>query len=83
MKKNDIVKGGVYASGGKIRKVRVVVDIGDYPLYSSQEDRDCVKYEILHDGFDRPQKSGRFGVSTRTAFAYWAKERVGFIEQES
>ena len=80
MKKTDIVKGGVYASGGKRRVIRKVLDVGDFPLYDSQEDRDCVKYELLHDGYDRPQMAGRIKCCTRTAFASWARERFYLTE---
>jgi hypothetical protein len=73
--KDEIVKGGVYVSGGKRRVIRRIIDAWKYP-YGLINEKDHVRYEILHDGLDRPQRVGRFKNSSRQAFARWAKERM-------
>lgn len=74
MNKSEIVIGGVYSNGkGRIRKV---ADIGDYPLYTGQNDRDDVLYEIVNDGTKANKTAGRKKRQTRTSFASWAKERI-------
>lgn len=53
----DQIKIGKKYSNGKGR-VREVVDVGDYPLYSGQTDHDCVKYEIINDGSKETAHTG-------------------------
>jgi hypothetical protein len=73
MKKSEIRVGTDYANGKKIRKV---IDIGNYPLYPGQQDRDDVKYLVVDDGTKDNRKCGIIGVMTKVSFANWAKEIV-------
>lgn len=74
MKKSEIKIGAVYTNGrGRERKV---VDRGDYPLYPSQTDRDCILYEIVKDGSKKNLTAGKSGRMTATSFASWAKEEA-------
>ena len=73
MKKSEIRVGTDYANGNKIREV---IDIGDYPLYPGQQDRDDVKYLVVDDGTKDNRKCGIIGVMTKVSFANWAKEIV-------
>ena len=73
MKKSEIRVGTDYANGKKIRKV---IDIGNYPLYPGQQDRDDVKYLVVDDGTKDNRKCGIIGVMTKASFANWAKEIV-------
>lgn len=64
MKTADIKIGRSYSNGkGRTRKV---LDIGDYPLYPGQRDRNCVLYE--YDGLKLHM--------TLVSFANWAKMEV-------
>lgn len=71
MKKSEIRVGTDYANGKKIRKV---IDIGNYPLYPGQQDRDDVKYLVVDDGTKDNRKCGIIGVMTKASFANWAKK---------
>ena len=71
MKKSEIRVGADYANGKKIREV---IDIGDYPLYTGQTNRDCIKYLIVDDGTKDNRKCGVIGVMTKASFANWAKK---------
>lgn len=71
MKKSEIRVGTDYANGNKIREV---IDIGDYPLYPGQQDRDDVKYLVVDDGTKDNRKCGVIGVMTKASFANWAKK---------
>jgi len=74
MKKSEIRVGTDYANGKKIRKV---IDIGNYPLYPGQQDRDDVKYLVVDDGTKDNRKCGIIGVMTKVSFANWAR---GIVE---
>lgn len=72
MRKEEIVVGGTYSNGKEGRRagVRRVIGAGpQFKLYPSQEDTDCIGYEVIAG----PKVSDR---CTRTSFAAWAKARV-------
>ena len=69
MKKHEIIIGRTYSNGNG--RMREVLDIGDYPLYSQQSDRVCVMYRQVING--RPATRGNM---TLASFATWAKNEV-------
>ena len=79
MRKQEIVKGGVYWDGAM--GVRKILDMGpQYRQYSHRADRDCVQYQVLSDCKQGIRKS-RFDessikTSARQSFATWAKQRL-------
>ena len=69
MKLEEIEVGKIYTNGSTARKV--VAAGPEYVLYKKQEDRDCVRYQVV-------QGRGRGGEHncTRRSFASWAKAEV-------
>lgn len=74
MKKSQIKIGKKYSNGNG--RIRLVSDIGDYPLYSGKTDHDCVKYVVIDDGTKKNRTAGVIGMMTKTSFATWAKESL-------
>lgn len=72
MKRSEIVVGGKYEGcGGRVRDV--MAEGPEFVAYPSQEDRDCIQWG---------GKNATGGTCTRTAFAAWAKSRIGTIQVE-
>lgn len=72
MKRSEIVVGGKYEGrGGRIRDV--MAEGPEFIAYPLQEDRDCIQWGA---------KNCTIGTCTRTAFAAWAKSRIGTIHVE-
>lgn len=76
MKKTDILVGHKYTSGETIREV--IAEGRQYQLYPGQNEKDCLRYRLLAKGGTGTGYTlvGEEYNTTRTAFAYWAKEEV-------
>lgn len=79
MRKQDIVKGGIYWDGNM--GVRQILDIGpQYRVYSHRADRDCVQFQVLSDCKHGVRRSkfdeASIRTSARQSFATWAESRL-------
>lgn len=73
MKTREIIAGKSYTNG---KQVREVLELGEFKIYDSQSDTDCVRYRVTTKGRDGKLSVNDVSQMTRNSFARWAKSEV-------
>jgi hypothetical protein len=74
MKIQEIKLNGIYTDGKG--NVREIVSEGEFKLYSSQKETDCLRYKLVKK-FKGPGTVNCYYNATRKHFAKWAQSKIG------